>query len=59
MRRRKLYDSVDDLQTDLDQWLPYYNYERPHQGYRNLGRRPADTLAQFVHADPQPVKKET
>lgn len=59
VRRRKLYDSVDDLQTDLDQWLHYYNYERPHQGYRNLGRRPADTLAQFVHADPQPVKKET
>lgn len=48
VRRRKLYESVDELQTDLDEWLHYYNYERPHQGYRNLGRRPADTLVQFV-----------
>jgi transposase InsO family protein len=58
VRRRKLYESVDELQTDLDQWLRYYNYERPHQGYRNLGRRPADTLAQFVLPAPEPVKEE-
>lgn len=42
--RKKFYESVEALQEDLDAWLQYYNYERPHQGYRNLGKRPYDTL---------------
>ena len=35
--RTKFYESVEALQEDLDQWLIYYNTERPHQGYRNQG----------------------
>jgi transposase InsO family protein len=46
--RTKFYESVEQLQTDLDQWLHHYNFERPHQGYRNLGRRPIDTINQFL-----------
>lgn len=42
--RDKFYSSVDELQKDLDEWLHYYNYERPHRGYRNMGRRPIETL---------------
>lgn len=42
--RTKFYESVEQLQTDLDEWLIYYNHERPHQGYRNMGRRPIDTF---------------
>ena len=42
--RKKLYESVDALQTDLDEWLHTYNYERPHRGYRNQGRRPIETF---------------
>ena len=42
--RTTFYDTVDALQTDLDTWLDYYNTQRPHQGYRNLGRRPIDTI---------------
>ncbi len=42
--RERLYTSVDELQEDLDQWLHHYNYERPHRGYRNMGRRPIETL---------------
>lgn len=42
--RKTLYSSVDELQDDLDQWLHYYNYERPHRGYRNNGKRPFDTI---------------
>ncbi len=48
MLREKLYESVESLQADLDAWLHHYNYERPHQGYRNLGRRPWETVSQFV-----------
>jgi hypothetical protein len=27
----------------------YYNTRRPHQGYRNMGRRPIDTINPFVN----------
>ena len=46
--REKYYESVEALQKELDAWLKYYNYERPHQGYRNLGKRPFDTVKSFV-----------
>ena len=42
--RKKLYESVDVLQKDLDAWLHEYNYNRPHRGYRNHGRRPMETF---------------
>jgi transposase InsO family protein len=40
----KFYASVEELQGDLDKWLNYYNYERTHRGYRNMGRRPIETI---------------
>ncbi len=42
--REKFYASIDELQQDLDKWLESYNYERPHRGYRNRGRRPIETI---------------
>ena len=42
--RKKLFLTVEELQKDLYEWLRYYNEERPHQGYRNMGRRPAETV---------------
>lgn len=59
VHRRRLYESADELQADLDQWLHYYNYERPHQGYRNLGRCPADTFVQSFITAAQTVREET
>ncbi len=49
--RETLYESVERLQADVDAWLHHYNYERPHQGYRNMGRRPWETVAQFVRKE--------
>lgn len=46
--RTKLYETVEALQTDLDAWLHEYNYERPHQGYRNLGKRPFERLETYL-----------
>ncbi len=46
--RTKFYESVEQLQTELDTWLAFYNQERPHQGYRNMGRRPIDTVNLFL-----------
>ena len=42
--RKKIYESLDDLQTDLDNWLNYYNTARTHQGKMCCGRTPMDTL---------------
>ena len=47
------YESVDALQHDLDAWLRHYNTERPHLGYRNQGRRPIETINQFVSLEDQ------
>ena len=46
--REKFYESVESLQNDLDKWLKEYNTERPHQGYRNMGRRPIETIKEFI-----------
>lgn len=46
--RTTFYESVEQLQTDLDAWLVHYNTARPHQGYRNLGRRPIDTILVYL-----------
>lgn len=42
--RKKIYDNVESLQKDLDEWLIYYNNERTHQGKMCCGRTPIDTL---------------
>jgi len=45
--REKFYPDIPSLQKDLDKWLKHYNYERPHQGYRNMGKRPFDTFSSY------------
>ena len=42
--RKKLYDSIDELQADLDDWLHHYNHERTHQGKMCCGRTPIETM---------------
>jgi transposase InsO family protein len=46
--RETFYDTVEALQADLDAWLVHYNTQRPHLGYRNMGRRPIETVMSFV-----------
>jgi transposase InsO family protein len=43
--REKTYTSIE---TDRNAWLEHYNEERPHRGYRNMGRRPIDTVNKFA-----------
>ena len=42
--RKKLYADIDALQSDMDEWLHYYNNERTHQGKMCCGRTPMETL---------------
>ena len=38
--RKKIYSSLEQLQTDLDLWLDYYNGQRTHSGKHCNGRVP-------------------
>ena len=46
--RQRFYPTSEDLQPDLDAWLVHYNTERPHRGYRNRGKRPMDTVNDYL-----------
>jgi hypothetical protein len=35
---------LDGLQKDLEEWLDYYNSERPHQGKYCYGKTPLQTF---------------
>jgi transposase InsO family protein len=47
--RKKIYSTLDDLQADLDQWMTYYNAERPHSGKYCDGRTPDQTFSETKH----------
>lgn len=42
--RKKVYRSIDELQSDLDAWIQTYNAERPHQGRWCYGKTPMQTF---------------
>jgi transposase InsO family protein len=41
--RKKIYQSIEQLQADLDQWIARYNEERPHSGRYCYGKTPMQT----------------
>ena len=45
--RKTFYGSLEALKSDLVAWLQQYNHERPHRGYRNMGR-PAGVCPSLV-----------
>jgi hypothetical protein len=46
--RKKLYQSLQELQSDLDDWFDEYNHERTHQGKRCEGKTPMQTFFRWV-----------
>jgi len=50
---KKYYESLEALQADLDTWLLHYNTERPHRGYRNMGRTPMATVQLLIKNERQ------
>lgn len=42
--RKKLYESIEQLQQDVDRWLKNYNEERPHSGRFCFGKTPMETF---------------
>ena len=47
--RKKVYTSLEELQSDLDEWLAWYNRERSHSGKRCEGRTPLQTFRETKH----------
>ena len=39
---QKVYNNLDELQTDLDNWMYWYNHERTHSGKYCYGKTPMD-----------------
>ncbi len=42
--RKRIYETLEHLQTDLDECLKGYNEQRTHQGIRCQGRTPMQTF---------------
>lgn len=42
--RKKVYETIDQLQNHLDEWLDYYNNRRTHQGKMCCGRTPMGSM---------------
>jgi hypothetical protein len=42
--RKKLFSTLEELQTELDEFMNYYNTQRTHQGKRCLGKTPMETF---------------
>lgn len=48
--RKKKYIGIQDLQVDLDRFIEFYNFKRPHQGYKLNGSIPAERFSILHYA---------
>jgi transposase InsO family protein len=44
--RKKVYNSLEEMQKDIDQWIQLYNNERAHSGRYCFGKTPMQTFIQ-------------
>jgi transposase InsO family protein len=61
--RTKFYESLEEMQADLEEYLRHYNHEPPHQGRLREGRTPWRAFQEgrptaSAPDQPQPVAKE-
>jgi hypothetical protein len=46
--RKNLYDNLELLQQDLDEWMQNHNSERPHSGRYCYGKTPMETFIESL-----------
>lgn len=46
--RKKIYNTLDELQVDLDIWFRHYNEERTHSGKYCFGKTPMQTFEDSI-----------
>lgn len=57
--RRKLYQNLEALQSDLDEWMLHYNDERPHSGRYCFGKTPMQTFIESLNLAKEKQLNET
>jgi transposase InsO family protein len=55
MGRTKFYESINEMQIDLDEFLAFYNTKRPHQGRNMNGRTPIEVFESGIQIEPEAV----
>lgn len=58
MGRTKWYESLEEIQKDLDEFLVAYNTKRPHQGRGMKGRTPYKVFVAGIPKEGQPAEQE-
>ncbi len=56
--RSKWYESVEQMQADLDAYMAIYNGQRPHQGRGMEGRVPLTVFEAGLELAPEPTEEE-
>ena len=46
--RKKVYNNLEEMQKDLDEWMKYYNQERAHSGRYCYGKTPMETFRESL-----------
>ncbi|MCV3768670.1 IS481 family transposase [Rhizobium sp. TRM95796] len=52
--RRTWFETIEEMQAALDEWLVIYNTRRPHQGRNMAGRTPLQAFIDGLKKDPAP-----
>lgn len=47
--RKKIFNSIEEMQKELDLWLDWYNHERTHSGKYCYGKTPMKTFLDTIH----------
>jgi hypothetical protein len=56
---KKLYNSLDELQADLDVWFRQYSEQRIHSGRYCYGKTPMQTFEDSIHLATEKMLGET
>tara|TARA_B100001123_G_C15058857_1_gene926717 strand:- start:49 stop:243 length:195 start_codon:yes stop_codon:yes gene_type:complete len=57
MGRKKWYESLDEMQKDLDVYFTRYNTKRPHQGRNMNGMTPREAFKKGSKTTPKSKRK--
>lgn len=57
--RKKIYNSLDELQEDLDTWIKHYNEERTHSGKYCFGKTPMQTFKDSINLAKEKILDKT
>lgn len=56
--RKKIYNTLEEMQHDLDEWVQFYNNERPHSGRYCFGKTPMQTFLESIPLAKQKLLNE-